>query len=142
MVDSMKNNKGFSLVELIIVIAIMAVLIGVLAPVYLKRVEDAKVSYDVQNAGVIWSALGIWVAGNNNLPETNGAWSDIEFGTHCSIATAPKIKAYNSGCKWIYFYDGDTIKVGISKDGAGYELCPNRPQFNSQSNNNVKWAEE
>ena len=32
------NNKGFSLVELIIVVAIMAVLIGVLAPTYLKYV--------------------------------------------------------------------------------------------------------
>ena len=42
----MKNNKGFSLVELIIVIAIMAVLIGVLAPQYLKYVEKSRVSSD------------------------------------------------------------------------------------------------
>ena len=30
------NNKGFSLVELIVVIAIMAVLVGVMAPQFLN----------------------------------------------------------------------------------------------------------
>lgn len=40
------NNKGFSLVELIIVIAIMVILIAVLAPQYLRYVEKARVSSD------------------------------------------------------------------------------------------------
>ena len=37
-----RNNKGFSLVELIVVVAIMAVLVGVLAPAYLGYVEKAR----------------------------------------------------------------------------------------------------
>ncbi len=42
----MKGNAGFSLVELIIVIAIMAALVAILAPQYLKYVERSRVSAD------------------------------------------------------------------------------------------------
>ena len=56
------NNKGFSLVELIVVIAIMAVLIGVLAPQFLKYVEKSRQSTDVQNVQEIKSAIEVYVA--------------------------------------------------------------------------------
>ena len=38
----MKNNKGFSLVELIIVIAIMAILVGVIAPQLILYIEKSR----------------------------------------------------------------------------------------------------
>ena len=44
-----RGNGGFSLVELIIVIAIMAVLAGVLAPQYLSYIHKAKVAADQAN---------------------------------------------------------------------------------------------
>ena len=56
------NNKGFSLVELIIVIAIMAVLIGVLAPQYLKYVEKSRESSDLDNYTSILSAIEVYAA--------------------------------------------------------------------------------
>lgn len=41
-----KNNKGFSLVELIIVIAIMVALVAVLAPQFTKYVEKSRLAVD------------------------------------------------------------------------------------------------
>lgn len=44
-----QNNKGFSMVELIVVIAIMATLVGLLAPMFIRYVERSRMSTDVQN---------------------------------------------------------------------------------------------
>ena len=53
----MKSNKGFSLVELIIVIAIMAILVGVMAPQLIKYNEKSKVSADTQAADSVHTAI-------------------------------------------------------------------------------------
>lgn len=51
-----KNNKGFSLVELIIVIAIMAILAGALAPALIKYINKSRRSADISNADTIRTA--------------------------------------------------------------------------------------
>ena len=53
----MKNNKGFSLVELIIVIAIMAILVGVMAPQLIRYIEKTKESSDIQLLDTVRSAV-------------------------------------------------------------------------------------
>lgn len=58
------NNKGFSLVELIIVIAIMAVLIGLLAPQFIKYVQRSKYSTDVKNGQEIATIVQTLISDN------------------------------------------------------------------------------
>lgn len=55
----MKNNKdkGFSLIELIIVIAIMAALLAIIAPQYMKYVERSRNATDMQNARAVVTAI-------------------------------------------------------------------------------------
>lgn len=57
-----KDNKGFSLVELIIVVAIMAILVGLLAPQYLKYVEKSRKSADASNLSEAVNALQVYAA--------------------------------------------------------------------------------
>jgi len=79
----MKNldNKGFSLVELIIVIAIMATLTGIVGVNYSKYIMKAKRMADVNNAVTIRDALyaavidgRIVVDRTKSEPKGNGIW--------------------------------------------------------------------
>ena len=57
-----KNNKGFSLVELIVVVAIMAVLIGVLVPTLVRNVEKSKKQKDVSAVEEVRNQMTIALA--------------------------------------------------------------------------------
>ena len=69
----MRNrDKGFSLIELIIVVAIMSILIAILAPQYIKYVEKSKQVRDQRMADEIRGACDMLVNDEEeNLEEGN-----------------------------------------------------------------------
>lgn len=76
------NNKGFSLVELIVVVAIMAVLMAVLVPTLIRNVEKTRVQKDKSAIAEIHHATELAIADeefldakvkNSGATATNGA---------------------------------------------------------------------
>ena len=104
------TNKGFSLVELIIVIAIMAVLIGVLAPQYIGYVEKSKQSTDVQNAQSLATEIGVAIADVEAGTKTATYVSDGTYNlvTDSLVSAVPAVKKV-SGAKFYYSIDNNNI---------------------------------
>ena len=57
----LKENKGFSLVELIVVILIMAIIAIALAPQILKWVNNSRISTDMQTKDTLVGAGRVWL---------------------------------------------------------------------------------
>ena len=83
------NNKGFSLVELIIVIAIMAILAAALAPQLIKYIEKSRVSTDKTSCAAIKSAFDSAVADEAVYKEVVAAGSaSVTITDSSDVSTA------------------------------------------------------
>lgn len=100
------NNKGFSLVELIIVIAIMAILAGAIAPALIRYIDKSRKSNDISSCKTIKTAVET-ALGNEDVyayltnTTTAGAFTVITINpgkaTDGSGSTSDAIAI--SGCK-------------------------------------------
>lgn len=101
------NNKGFSLVELIIVIAIMVILVVVIAPQYTKFVSNSRIAADVQTAQALATAIDVAVA-NDEKPFTD---SGLDFTKISGVTEMPTSKYYSGTA---FAVTGDNTN-GVSK---------------------------
>jgi general secretion pathway protein G len=66
----MKTNAGFSLVEILVVLVIMGLLISVVAPNVIGRLDEARVARVQADMHVIQEALKLYRMDNYNYPTT------------------------------------------------------------------------
>ena len=100
MMNKIRQNKGFTLAELLIVVAIIAVLVAVAIPVFTQQLEKAAEATDIANIRSAYAE----------------ATADL-LGTNKASAVASTTKAQSTGnfeyadVSGITFYDLSTISV-------------------------------
>lgn len=128
------GNKGFSLVELIVVIAIMAVLVGVLAPQLIKYVEKSREATDIQNCDSIATTLKTYFAdkegltGNITVTVNSAGATSSDSGATTALSDSGLDATKLKGTKWTpntapaitITYDTATGKITYTAESTYY----------------------
>ena len=99
-----KNNKGFTLAELLIVVAIIAVLVAIAIPVFTSQLEKARESTDKANLRSAYAELVTGLL----------TWDGTDANKPADIT----VHAQQTQAKWQSDGNGDTTNISDGIDGA------------------------
>lgn len=87
---SHRSERGFTLVEIMIVVAIIALLAAIAIPNVLRGRTTANESASIGNLRALAAALEMARSVNQQYPATDGtAFRNAMYGADCAAATAP-----------------------------------------------------
>jgi general secretion pathway protein G len=121
-----KKNKGFTLVELLVVLSILALLLTLAVPKYFTSIEKAKDATLKQDLNTLRESLDKYYADNGKYPNTLD-----DLVEHKYIRKLPVDPITEKTTTWIFtppepplegdIYDIHSGSKAIAKDGTRYE---------------------
>jgi len=73
----MNHNRGFTLIEMVVVLAVVAILAAILTPTIAKNINDAKLARATNETQVIAAAVGSFYKDVGRWPTSNGAAASL-----------------------------------------------------------------
>lgn len=124
----LKNQKGFTLIEMLIVVAIIAILIFISIPMVTNTLEEAKKATDDANLRAAKGAATIQYLTTGTIEgvtATSGgvAYYDYESGEVVSTTEAKTIEPYRQSNE----NTGEVVKITLSSTGELSYAWANRP---------------
>lgn len=83
-----KNEKGFTLAELLIVVAIIGVLVAISIPIFTGQLEKAREATDAANIRAAYAAVSTDVLLDQGADAANGVTYDSAKKTYTATVTA------------------------------------------------------
>jgi general secretion pathway protein G len=130
-----RDEGGFTLLELLVVIVILGLLIGLVAPAALRQLGGARVSVAKQSIERIGSVLDMYKLDVGTYPSADqGLKALVEKPTGVAAWNGPYIKGTEPVDAWNHPY---IYRNPSSRSGHDYDLCSAGPSGNASGNDAI-----
>ena len=124
-----KDERGFTLLEILVVIAILGLLIGLVAPAALRQLGGARVSVAKQSIERIGAVLDMYKLDVGTYPATEqGLNALVEKPAGVTAWNGPYVKGAVPVDAWSHPY---TYRNPSARTGRDYDLCSAGPSGGS-----------